>query len=87
MVQKSCLGLAESLAIEVGQYNIRAMTIFLGQVATKMRQDFDQVYYEKNKRRMFDPRNVAKKIAEMIFDAENYKNGESVKMYNIESIG
>jgi hypothetical protein len=30
---------------------------------------------------------LQKKIAEMIFDAENYKNGESVEMYNIESIG
>lgn len=29
-------GLAESLAIEVDMYNIRVMTIFLGQVATKM---------------------------------------------------
>jgi hypothetical protein len=30
---------------------------------------------------------LQKKIVEMIFDAENYKNGESVEMYNIESIG
>jgi hypothetical protein len=36
---------------------------------------------------MFDPRNVAEKITETIFDAENYKNGESVEMCNIESIG
>jgi short-subunit dehydrogenase len=40
-------GLAESLALEVDIYNIRAMTIFLGQVATKMWQDFDYSYYEK----------------------------------------
>jgi hypothetical protein len=36
---------------------------------------------------MFNSCNVAEKIAEMIFDAENYKNGESVEMYNIKSIG
>ncbi|HEX5977520.1 MAG TPA: SDR family oxidoreductase [Nitrososphaeraceae archaeon] len=77
------LGLAESLALEVGKYNIRVMTIFLGQVATKMWQDYDQIYYERNKKRMFDPHNVAGKIAEMIFDVKNYKNGDSFEMYNI----
>ncbi|MGB7884618.1 MAG: SDR family oxidoreductase [Nitrososphaeraceae archaeon] len=30
------IGLAESLALEVESYNIRVLTIFLGQVATKM---------------------------------------------------
>jgi 3-oxoacyl-[acyl-carrier protein] reductase len=74
------LGLAESLALEVGKYNIRVMTIFLGQVATKMWQDFDQIYYERNKNRMLDPHNVAGKIAEMIFDINNYKNGDSFEM-------
>jgi 3-oxoacyl-[acyl-carrier protein] reductase len=77
------LGLAESLALEVNGYNIRVMTIFLGQVATKMWQDFDHIYYERNKKRMLDPHNVAEKIAEMIFDFKNYKNGDSFEMYNI----
>src|ERR671911_1851586 len=76
------LGLAESLALEVGTYNIRVMTIFLGQVATKMWQDFDYSYYEKNKSRMISPQDVAAKIVEMIFDAKTYKNGDSVEMYN-----
>jgi 3-oxoacyl-[acyl-carrier protein] reductase len=76
------LGLAESLALEVDTYNIRVMTIFLGQVATKMWQDFDYSYYEKNKSRMLSPQDVAAKIVEMIFDAKTYKNGDSVKMYN-----
>jgi 3-oxoacyl-[acyl-carrier protein] reductase len=76
------LGLAESLALEVDTYNIRVMTIFLGQVATKMWQDFDYSYYEKNKSRMLSPQNVAAKIVEMIFDAKTYKNGDSVEMYN-----
>jgi 3-oxoacyl-[acyl-carrier protein] reductase len=76
------LGLAESLALEVDTYNIRVMTIFLGQVDTKMWQDFDYSYYEKNKSRMLSPRDVAAKIVEMIFDAKTYKNGDSVEMYN-----
>ena len=77
------LGLAESLALEVGTYgNIRVMTVFLGQVATKMWQEFDYSYYEKNKSKMLSPQDVAAKIVEMIFDAKTYKNGDSVKMYN-----
>lgn len=32
---------------------------------------------------MLDPYNVAEKIAEMIFDAKSYKNGDSFEMHNI----
>ena len=76
------LGLAECLALEVDAYNVRVMTIFLGQVATKMWQEFDYSYYEKNRRRMLNPHDAAGKIVEMIFDAKNYKNRDSVEMYN-----
>src|ERR671918_2183060 len=77
------VGLAESLALEVGTYgNIRVMTAFLGQVATKMWQEFDYSYYEKNKSKMLSPQDVAEKIVEMIFDSKTYKNGASVEMYN-----
>jgi 3-oxoacyl-[acyl-carrier protein] reductase len=77
------LGLAESLALEVDAYgNIRVMTVFLGQVATKMWQEFDYSYYEKNKSKMLSPQHVAEKIVEMIFDSKTYKNGASVEMYN-----
>jgi 3-oxoacyl-[acyl-carrier protein] reductase len=75
-------GLAESLALEVAAYNTRVLTIFLGQVATKMWREFDYNYYEKNKNRMLNPQKVAAKIVEMIFDTKNYKNGDSVEVYN-----
>lgn len=75
-------GLAESLALEVDVYNIRVMTIFLGQVATKMWQDYDYNYYQKNKNKMLTPHEVAAKIVEIIFDDKHYKNGDSIEMYN-----
>ena len=78
-------GLAESLALEVSEYNnnnIRVLTIFLGEVATKMWEEYDFSYYEKNKSKMLQPKDVAVKIAEMIFDAKTYKNGDSVEMYS-----
>lgn len=58
------------------------MTIFLGQVATKMWQDYDYDYYEKNKNDMLSPMNIAAKIVEMILDVKKYKNGDSVEMYS-----
>jgi 3-oxoacyl-[acyl-carrier protein] reductase len=74
-------GLTESLALEVEMYNIRVMTIFLGQVATRMLQAYDYSYYEKNKNKMLSPQNVAAKIIEMIVNVKKYKNGDSVEMY------
>jgi 3-oxoacyl-[acyl-carrier protein] reductase len=80
------LGLAESLALEVSEYNnnnnIRVFTKFLGEVATKMWEEYDFCYYEKNKSKMLQPKDVAVKIAEMIFDPKTYKNGDSVEMYS-----
>lgn len=74
-------GLAESLALEVDLYNIRVMTIFLGQVATRMWQDYDYKYFEENKNKMLSPKSVAAKIVEMILDVKKHKNGDSVEMY------
>lgn len=75
------VGLAESLALEVAAHNIRVLTIFLGQVATKMWQDYDYNYYKKTKNKMLSPQKVAAKIVEIIFDTKNYKNGDSVELY------
>ncbi|MFL6362146.1 MAG: SDR family oxidoreductase, partial [Nitrososphaeraceae archaeon] len=60
------VGLAESLALEVSEHqNIRVLTIFLGEVATKMWQEYDFRYYQKNKSKMLQPKDVAEEIAEM----------------------
>jgi 3-oxoacyl-[acyl-carrier protein] reductase len=77
------VGLAESLALEVTEYrNIRVLTIFLGEVATKMWQEYDFSYYQRNRTKMLQPKDVAEKIAEMIFDVKTYNNGDSIEMYN-----
>ena len=74
------IGLTESLAREVANYNIRAMTICPGDVATKMQKDIDAQYYELNKHKMLHPRGVAEKIADMIFSDKEYSNGDSVDL-------
>jgi 3-oxoacyl-[acyl-carrier protein] reductase len=74
------IGLTESLAREVGNYNIRAMIICPGEVATKMQADVDKQYYELNKHKMLHPRMVAEKIADMIFNDNKYKNGIAVDL-------
>ena len=74
------IGLTESLAREVANYNIRAMTICPGEVATKMQKDIDAQYYEQNKHKMLHPRTVAEKIADMIFSDKEYSNGVCVDL-------
>ena len=75
------MGLTESLAWEVANYNMRVMTICPGEVDTKMQESTDQEYYKLNKDKWFEPREVADKITEMIFDEDYYKNGESIDIY------
>ena len=62
------MGLTESLALEVANYNIRVMAICPGEVATKMQEDVDPHYYELNKHKMLHPRTVGEKITGMVFD-------------------
>src|ERR671910_1393094 len=76
-------GLAESLALEVSEYrNIRVLTIFLGEVATKMWQEYDFSYYQRNKTKMLQPKDVAVNNSLKIIYSKTYKNGDSVEMYN-----
>ncbi len=74
------MGLTESLAWEIGNYDIRVMTICPGEVATKMQKDVDPHYYELNKHKMLHPKTVAEKITDMIFDDKKYGNGISVDL-------
>lgn len=74
------IGLTESLAREVDNYNIRVMTICPGQVATKIQEDIDTQYYELNKHKMLHPRAVAEKIVDMIFNRKKYSNGVIVDL-------
>jgi len=76
------IGLSESLAWEVANYNIRVMTICPGEVATKMQENVDANYYELNKHKMLHPRRVAEKIADMIFNESEYRNGVSIDLPN-----
>ena len=76
------IGLTESLAREVANYNIRVMTICPGEVATKMQEDVDSRYYELNKHKMLHPRTVAEKIADMVFSDKEYQSGIAVDLPN-----
>lgn len=76
------IGLTQSLAREIANYNIRVMTICPGEVATKMQEVVDAEYYELNKHKMLHPRTVAEKIADMIFNDNEYRNGIAVDLPN-----
>ena len=73
------IGLTESVAWEVANYNIRVMAICPGEVDTKMQQNVDPNYYKKNRHIMLQPKDIAEKITEMIFK-EQYHNGQSVEI-------
>ncbi len=73
------IGLTESLAWEVGDYNVKVMAICPGEVNTKMQQVSDEDYYRKYKDKMLQPKQVAEKIVDMIFDYKRkYSNGQSI---------
>ena len=74
------IGLTESVAWEVANYNIRVMAICPGEVDTKMQQNVDPNYYKKKRHIMLQPKDVAEKIAEMIFKERQYHNGQSVEI-------
>jgi 3-oxoacyl-[acyl-carrier protein] reductase len=76
------MGLTESLAWEVANYDIRVMSICPGEVDTKMQKDVDLQYYKLNKHGMLHSKTVAEKITDMVFDDNKYENGVSVDLPN-----
>jgi 3-oxoacyl-[acyl-carrier protein] reductase len=74
------IGLTESLACEVVNYNIKVMAICPGEVNTKMQEDSDIAYYKKYKDKMLRPNQVAERIIDMILNDKKYNNGQSVEI-------
>ncbi|MGN6349689.1 MAG: SDR family oxidoreductase [Candidatus Nitrosocosmicus sp.] len=74
------IGQTESVAWEVAKYNMLVMAICPDEVDTQMQQHVDSTYYMKNKHNMHQPKDVAEKIAEMIFKEHQYHNGQSVEI-------
>jgi len=74
------IGLTESVSWEVANYNIRVMAICPGEVDTQMQQNVDPTYYKKNKHNMLQPKDVAEKIAEMIFKEHQHHNGQVIEI-------
>lgn len=74
------IGLAESLAWELTNYNVRVMTIYQGKVATSMQEHADPHFCRSQKHNMLTPSKVANKIVNIIFDQNSNKcqSGEPV---------
>ena len=74
------LGLAESLALGVREYwNIRVLTIFLGDVATKMWQEYDFRYYQKIRAECFSLMMWQKKLLKCYLILRPTKTGIHLK--------
>ena len=76
------IGLTESVAKEVTDYNVKIMAICPGGVDTKMIKDIVKVGYNASNRNLITPEEVANKIYDMIFNQNGYYNGQSVEFYN-----
>ncbi len=76
------IGLTESIAKEVDDFNIKVMAICPGGVDTKMIEDIVKSGYNPSTRNLMKPEKVAKKIYDMIFNQKGYYNGQSIEFYN-----
>ena len=73
------IGLTESVAKEVTDYNVKIMAICPGRVDTKMIKDIVKVGYNASDRNLIKPEEVANKIYDMIFNQKDYYNGQSIE--------
>ncbi|MDQ4074345.1 MAG: SDR family oxidoreductase, partial [Thermoproteota archaeon] len=78
------MGLTESIAAEINDYNIRIMTICPGEIDTGMIKDVVDSGYQLQCKEdeMYKPEDVAKKIWDMITNSNKYKNSQSVEFYS-----
>ncbi|HEX7141618.1 MAG TPA: SDR family oxidoreductase [Nitrososphaeraceae archaeon] len=76
------IGLTESVAKEVADKYVKVMSICPGGVDTKMIEDMVDNGYNLSNRNLMKPEEVAKKIYDMIFNQNDYYNGQSVEFYN-----
>ena len=75
------IGFTESITKEVSNYNVKVMTICPGGVDTKMIGDIVRDGYNLSTRNLMKPEQVAKKFYDLIFNQENYYNGQSIEFY------
>lgn len=74
------IGLTESLAQEVNQYDITVVAICPGAVATDMQKQFmNEKEYERQKHNMIAPVKVAKKVLDALNGA--YSSGSAIDVY------
>jgi 3-oxoacyl-[acyl-carrier protein] reductase len=78
------MGLSESLAAEVNEYNIRVMTICPGEIDTQMINDAVNFGYRLHCKRneMLKPVDVAQKILDMVTKTSVYRNAQCVEFYS-----
>lgn len=76
------IGLTESVAKEVDNYNIKVMSICPGGVDTKMIKDIVNEEFDKSSMNLMKPEDVAKKIYDMISKQKDYYNGQVIEFYN-----
>ena len=76
------IGLTESVAKEVTDYNVKIMAICPGGVDTKMIDDIVDNGYNLSNKNLMKAEQVAKKIYDMISNQKDYYNGQSIEFYN-----
>ena len=76
------IGLTESVAKEIIDYDIKIMAICPGGVDTDMIKDMVNDGFNKSNTNFMKPEEVAKKIYDMIVNKKNYYNGQSIEFYN-----
>ncbi len=78
------MGLSESLAREISDYNIKIMIMCPAEINTPMIKKANYSGYTPRSKieEMYKPEDVAQKILDIISKSEEYKNGQCVEFYS-----